>query len=222
MDIFQIHKTDLDIATIESLNNYVQRNNWILVLSGGYATEALCGGVVTRPHGDMDLHIAVDESVNIYEIAKELIDILEKESTKWKLVQKTERKIKFVEDESSLESFGLRELELTVHKEKEKPVFTDAFLTNSKGKEVCVLTINVNELIASKIHSFYKSKVDLSLGRETNTNDIRDLSRLMQLSTYNKVATLELLAKRYVKGIDYQNSLHLVKEEFDYVESFLK
>lgn len=53
----QVEKTDLDLETIKSLNAYAQANGLIIVLTGGYATEALCGGKITRPHGDIDIHI---------------------------------------------------------------------------------------------------------------------------------------------------------------------
>lgn len=51
-----IQKSNQDLATISQLNKFAQKTGNILVLSGGYATEALCGGQITRPHGDIDAH----------------------------------------------------------------------------------------------------------------------------------------------------------------------
>ena len=39
-----ILKSDRDIETIKSLNKFAKRSGNILVLSGGYAVEAHCGG----------------------------------------------------------------------------------------------------------------------------------------------------------------------------------
>ena len=56
-------KCDLDIETINSLNKFADGTGNILVLSGGYAVEAHCGGKITRAHGDVDSHLILTGSI---------------------------------------------------------------------------------------------------------------------------------------------------------------
>lgn len=220
----QIRKTDVDIATIDALNKYAENNHTILVLSGGYATEALCGGKITRPHGDIDLHMPIPENQDVAEVFLEIGKIIIKEQTKWSLRKQTDKKVEFIEEDGDIDFFDKRRLELTVHKEEEKPVFTPANLINSTDKMVNVLTINVNELIASKIHSIYRSKNDVNskMGRNTNKNDINDIKRLLKLPSYSKEVVLELLTSRYVKNEGISDVKSIAVDEFSQMESLIQ
>jgi hypothetical protein len=223
LTLVQIQKSDADLATIFALNKYIKTLHGLLVLSGGYATEALCDGEITRPHGDMDVHISISTDQNIDDLYSGIQKLLSKEKTNWTIGKKSETKIVFIEKASTISDFDKRELEITLHKEKSKPKFTEVFLVNSKREKIKVLVVNLHELLASKVHNIYSTKVgDVILGRKTKQNDINDLKRLMNLPNYNKEELLETLASRYVKAEIGINNYDEAQNEALFVESFLK
>ncbi|MCX6704734.1 MAG: hypothetical protein NT162_00125, partial [Candidatus Woesebacteria bacterium] len=80
-----IVKSDKDIATIATLEKFATATGNILVLTGGYATEAHCGGKITRAHGDIDAHLILTGQKLTDELFSGIHELLGKESTKWML-----------------------------------------------------------------------------------------------------------------------------------------
>lgn len=87
-----VRKTDLDIQTIRSLSELAERSGNQLIINGGYAVEAICGGNITRPHGDIDAHFILSNGKSD-EIFSAVDEIISKETqTDWKLrKQKTKK-----------------------------------------------------------------------------------------------------------------------------------
>lgn len=216
----QIRRTENDLATIKSLSDYAERNKTILVLSGGYATEALCGGNITRPHGDIDACLFVSKTDNIEQIFSVVErDIIHKEQTAWKKYKTTNIKIEFRENNDSKTFFDRRRLELKINSKKNITYFIPAFLVNSQGEKIKVNVVEINELLAEKIHKFYSLKdgVDTSKDRHTDDRDIYDLKRLLDSPDKNLKKIFAVLSEKYIEPMENQDSLEQAKLEYDYV-----
>ena len=78
-----VKKSDMDIATIVALDKFAKETGNILVLTGGYATEAHCGGKITRAHGDIDAHLILTGQKSAGELFFGVRELLSRESTNW-------------------------------------------------------------------------------------------------------------------------------------------
>ncbi len=222
----QLRKTDLDFETIKSLAKYAQENDSILVLSGGYATEALCGGNITRPHGDIDAHFLTNEIENSDQIFLEVSEnILFKEPTLWKVRKRTNIKVDFLEDDEPKPFFDRRRLEFTLHKKEGVNLATPAFLINSQGEKIEVYVVEINELLASKIHKLYSLRdgvIDDTKDRHTDDRDIYDLKRLLNSSDINQEKQIQILAERHVQAEGEKNPAGQAQEEYDYINNLYR
>lgn len=221
----QIGKTDLDLATIKSLNAYANANGLIIVLSGGYATEALCGGKITRPHGDVDIHILIDDfgdSKKIFSLIG--VEIIFKESTSWKIYKQTDTKSEYREEDESKPFFDRRRLEIVLHTKENKTWYVPAFLVDSRGKRINVRVVEINDLLAQKIHKFYSLKdgVDVSKERHTDDRDIYDLKRLLNSPKTDVEKILRILAESRVQVEGGGDKIDQAQKEFDYVSNLYK
>lgn len=218
----QIRKTDLDLGTIKSLNTYAKANGLIIVLTGGYATEALCGGKITRPHGDMDMHILIDDLDDFKQIFSEIEkEIIFMESTNWKTYKQTERRIEYREADESKSFFDKRRLELVLQTKEGKTWYGPAFLVDSQGERIDVNVVEINDLLAQKIHKLYSLKdgADTSKERQTDDRDIYDLKRLLNSPNVEVEKILKILAENRVQTEVKGGETEQARKEFDYVSS---
>jgi len=107
-----VEKSDKDIATITTLNEYANKTGNTLVITGGYATEALCGGKITRAHGDIDIHIILSGSESIETLNHSIRDLLFKEDTKWVARERNPKRIDCLEDDDKKKFFDKRRIEV--------------------------------------------------------------------------------------------------------------
>jgi hypothetical protein len=150
-------KSDLDILTIESLDKLAKDTGNILVLSGGYAVEAHCGGMITRAHGDVDAHLILTGSISNEELFIKVQELLDKENTKWAIKQKTLDKLDYIEDNDNNDFFYNRRIEVrlnTPHKYNIK--YPKHKLINSNGEEVEVVVVDLNQMISQKLIKFMR------------------------------------------------------------------
>lgn len=220
----QIKKTDLDLATIKSLNAYAEANGLIIVLTGGYATEALCGGNITRPHGDMDIHILIDDldnSKQIFSFIEE--EIIFKESTNWKIYKQADTRSEYREEDESKSFFDRRRLETVLHTKEDITWYVPAFLVDSHGERINVNVVEINDLLAQKTHKLYslKSGVDTSKERHTDDRDIYDLKRLLNSPSINIEKMLKILAENRVQTEIKGGEIDQARKEFDYVSGLV-
>ena len=110
-----ILKSDRDIETIKSLNKFAKRSGNILVLSGGYAVEAHCGGKITRAHGDIDAHFILTGKVPNDQLLVQAQELLDEENTKWKVKQRIPDKLDYIEDDENKEFFDKRHVEVRLN-----------------------------------------------------------------------------------------------------------
>ncbi len=221
----QIRKTDLDLATIKSLNTYAEANGLIVVLTGGYATEALCGGNITRPHGDVDIQIQkadLGDSKQIFSLIEE--EIIFKESTNWKTYKQTDIKNEYREKDESKPFFDRRRLEIVLYASENITWYVPAFLVDSQGKRINVQVVEINDLLAQKIHKLYSIKdgVDTSKERHTDDRDIYDLKRLFNSPNINVEKMLRILAENRVQTEAKGDKIDQARKEFDYVSDLYK
>lgn len=186
-----IDKSDKDLSTIKSLNILARQTGNILVLSSGYATEALCGGNITRAHGDIDIHLILTGTRSIEKLFSGVEEIITKEDTKWKLRNKTPDKFEFIEEDKNKDFFAKRRLEVylnTPHDYNTK--YPKKYLFNSKGEKIQVTVVDLDEMVRQKIHKFYilKDRVDVSKDRHSSKSDFFDLKRLLDLPELNEEA----------------------------------
>lgn len=202
-----VKKSDEDIATIAALNDYVNKTENVLVITGGYATEALCGGKITRAHGDVDASIVLNSSVSLDNVKRDIRKLLLKESTKWIVKKKNPNRIDYIESGDKKMFFDKRKIEIhLVPSGESKLKYVKKKLINSRGKEIEVRVINLMQTATEKIHKFYEVRlgIDTTKDRHSSMSDYYDLKMLLELKELNKK--------------DIRN---FAPEEYDYVVSLL-
>jgi len=221
----QIRKTDLDLASIKSLNAFAEANGLIVVLTGGYATEALCGGNITRPHGDVDIHILIDDLGDSKQIFSSIErEIIFKESTNWKTYKQTDTRSEYREEDESNPFFDRRRLEIVFYTKENTTWYVPAFLVDSQGERINVQVVEINDLLAQKIHKLYSLKdgVDTSKERQTDDRDIYDLKRLLSSPNIDVEKMLRILAENRVQVEAEGGKIDQARKEFAYVSDLYK
>lgn len=203
-----VEKSDMDIATIEVLDEFAKITGNILVLTGGYATEAHCGGKIVRAHGDIDAHLILTGQKSTDELFFGVRELLIKENTKWVLREQKPDKVDYLENDESKEFFEKRRVEVRLNAPHEANVkYPQKKLIDSHGRVVKVCVIDLEEIISGKIHKFFELKngVDTTKDRYSSASDYFDLKRLLALPELNRE--------------DIRNK---VPEEYDYITSLLE
>src|SRR3989338_2174961 len=184
-----IEKSDKDIATIAVLDEYAKITGNILVLSGGYTTEVLCGGKITRAHGDIDAHLILTGEKSTKEIFPGIQKLLSKEETEWKMYSQKPDKFEFREDASEKKFDAKRRLELRLNEPHENNIqYPKEKLINSNGKEIEVTVVDLTETVIQKLSKFYslRNGVDTNTDRHSSRTDFIDLNRLLAQERLNK------------------------------------
>lgn len=202
-----VEKGDKDIGTIAALNEYANETGNTMVITGGYATEALCGGKITRAHGDVDVYFILTGSETIETLKGGIHDLLFKEDTKWLVRERNPKRIDYLEDDEEQEFFDKRRIEIHLVSPDESSLkYSKKKLVDSRGKEIKICVIDLMQTVTEKIHKFYELKdgVNTEKDRHSSKSDYDDLKRLLQLKELNK----EIIKK-------------MAPEEYDYVISLL-
>jgi hypothetical protein len=198
-----ISKSDKDIATISALNKFAQKTGNILVLTGGYAVEALCGGKITRAHGDIDAHIILTGTKSNEELFGGVQDLLFKEDTRWILRDQKQDKVDYLEDDERKEFFDRRRVEVRLNLPHEANVkYPKKKLIDSQGNTIEIGIIDLTEITSGKIHKFFELKngVDTTEDRHSSESDYFDLKRLLALSEFDKSA-INIEEYNYAKSL---------------------
>ena len=201
-----VEKSDRDIATITALNEYAIKTGNTLVLTGGYATEALCGGKITRAHGDVDIHLILTGPKSIDEISSGIHDLLFQEDTKWVVRERNPKRTDYLEDDENKEFFDKRRIEIHLVLPQEASLkYSKRKLVSSDGLEVDVDVIDLQQTVVEKIHKFFELRngIDTSKDRHSSVSDYFDLNRLLVLGELNK----EQIKKDYPEEYAYVVSL---------------
>lgn len=210
-----VGKSDKDIQTIASLSALASQMGGKLVLSGGYATEALCGGRITRPHGDIDARFIFEEAVENDPVFQKVEVILKTEETTWRTRKKGQGKADYLEEDETKNYNTKRELEVYIPIPWTYNVsFEEAILIDSHGGEVAVNVIGYNDLVAHKIEKLYEVRngIDATKDRDSSETDNIDMRRLISLDRFNKGRIFSKLVKKYRSG-------EKVQEMWNYVVS---
>lgn len=211
-----IQKSDKDIETITTLNSYAKSNGYTVILYGGYATEAYCGGKIVRPHGDIDCYLVCPTEDVKGEVFNQVENILKKEDTQWTITRPRPDKLELREDNEKKSFFDRRRIELTIHSDKDDCKYQSKYLVDSKNNSVSVNVIDISTFVAGKIHKFYllKDGVDTTKDRTSGRSDYEDLNRLLNSSDFDENKMISELSKTV--GIED------VTEEISYVRELLK
>lgn len=214
-----IQKSDKDIETITTLNSYAKPNGYTVILYGGYATEAYCGGKVVRPHGDIDCYLVCPANKEKDGIFNQIENILKKEDTKWIASRPRLDKLELREDNEDKPFFDRRRIELTIHSDKDYDKYQSKYLVDSKGNSISVNVIDMSIFVAGKVHKFYllKDGVDTTKDRTSGRSDYEDLNRLLNSSDFDENKMISELS-RIVEVKDATEEMLYVRELLKKVE----
>ena len=214
-------KSDLDLETIGALTNYAKEFEDCFIITGGYAIDAHLGGKITRSHEDIDGNFIINSARQQDEVFKFVENALVNEMTKWEIKSKDSKKAVYLEDDGGKEYKDKRRLELKLYESFPADLaFQEKQLINSKGKSYKVNVVEINELIALKIHKFYvmKDGVDTVMDRNTKESDITDLKQLMECPDFKRNKVIETIKERYLTFIsDFRRVEDQAQEEFEYI-----
>jgi hypothetical protein len=213
----QLRKCDLDIETISKLGELANQLGGKLILNGGYAVEALLGGAITRPHGDIDVALNLP-SEDIEESARNgAIQIIEDEKTYTNWVETPDSKnrghfIEYREENSEIPEFkDRRRIELYTFDQVKGRKLVDKVLVDSQGIEHRVIVPTLEEVVADKVRIFNRDeeKEENKDKRRTTQTDIDDFNRLIKSDKFNKERYLETMAGYLV----YRSEVNLSHED---------
>lgn len=193
----QIAKSDADLSTFSSLSAYASSINSTLEITGGYAVEAHFGGVMTRPHGDMDAVLWLEDP-NSESSAQDTAEaLLRQEKTKWgdRLNEKgREHFMELREDAPALTFEERRRIELyTFDKTRARP-HVKKVLIDSHGQKHEATVTTLDEIVADKVRIFNRTEEEKATKRATNQTDIDDFNRLINHPEFSKEKYLETMA----------------------------
>lgn len=218
-----IVKSDKDIATITALDELAKSTGNILVLTGGYAVEALCGGKIARAHGDVDAHFILTGSKSSDEIFSGVRDLLNKEGTKWKLKDQQSDKVDYLEDDENKEFFERRRIEVRLNAPHEANIkYPKRKLIDSQGNTINVCVNDLSEMVSGKMFKFFEMKdgVDTSKDRHSSLSDYVDLRRLLGAEGFNKELVLKQL-ESFLNLTDSNTSKNKALEIYDYATTLV-
>ncbi len=193
-----VAKADSDIETIGALDTYAREMGIIFLVPGGYATEAHCGGRITRPHGDIDGQFIIADANQTERIFAAISTILQKEKTRWILRNKTAERFEYWEDDPTKTFDEKRRLEIKINtKDRYRPSWETKQLVNSRGEATSLNVVNLIDLVAGKIHKLYlvKDGITISKDRHTSVTDYFDLKRLLALRKLDKESLITALGE---------------------------
>ncbi|MHA2060871.1 MAG: nucleotidyl transferase AbiEii/AbiGii toxin family protein, partial [Candidatus Sifarchaeia archaeon] len=151
--------------------------------------------------------------------------ITKKETTSWRIRNKNDNKVEYLEGNEDLSFFNKRRLEFVIHTNtSKKHNFEKKTLIDSTGNKVSVNVVDLHEFIASKIHKLYvvKDGVDTKVDRHTDDRDIADLRRLLQQTDFNSQSILTAIRKEFLDNIDDNEAAKkIAQKELDYAMSLL-
>lgn len=208
----EIKKTDRDIKRIMELTKATTSFGGTLVLMGGYAVEALTGGMITRPHDDVDLEFYLPQDCNLNNLSNVYIDIINPDhDSNWEKtldpdkaffeyknnsgskLQKIEGYIFKLSPTPAFESPG--KLSVRIKKsngtEYEMPL-ESVTLIDSEGKSYDVYTQALNEFAALKMQRLQSQDND-PWSRQFKPSDHSDLKRLVEMPEFSKQSAVEML-----------------------------
>jgi hypothetical protein len=200
-------KTDRDIRTLHVLNEHAARKGVGYSISGGYAGEAHCGGVITRPHGDMDVEFMSPAGFDLQLQASTLAEIIDREQhTKWRYY-KTEVNdnygvIKFREDDATKKFLERRRLEAYFITAVPTLATQEMKLIDSEGNTYEVNVQHIADLVATKIR-ILNERTKLSNEekqqhkRQTSELDKNELKRLISQNHFKKEECIEQLRRTF-------------------------
>lgn len=191
-----IENSDKDISTIKALNRLATKLNLTLVITGGYAVEAHCGGKIIRPHGDIDVRLLLTKPEEAKQVLSKVMSLIRNEKTNWRLRKHSNDGIEYLE-EIDREFFEKRKFELKMRmKDQYRVDLDDRTLVSSKGGAVKVKVVALSDLVASKVHKFYvvRNGIDAKKDRHTSISDYFDLKRLFELERLDRKKVIKVLA----------------------------
>lgn len=191
-----------DLRTISSLSQALEANilsdgeKIAVVVGGGYATEAHCGGAITRPHGDIDLTVYSPTPVDKRAFAEQIGGVLgnEEHYTHWREhPSQHEELVEFREADKELIPFiERRRLEAEIYHDVDPASrYVRKKLIDSEGKEYEVNVTRLSYLVAEKIQKLFEvaslpEEERQQLRRQTKPADLADIKRLIDLPDFTE------------------------------------
>lgn len=194
-----VEKWDKDLRTIAALHVYAQSTGRVLALQGGIATDAHCGGHITRPHSDVDtvLYMHPTRPLDHDKDRLEIYALLQKEKdTKW--IPSKGEKLDFQEDITRKPWSERRRVEVNVADYPVGERTQTMNLIDSKGRSQTVTVDHIDLLVANKARAIVNNIGKSDIPRPTRQSDLDDMWRLMTQSRYNRNHCLTFLQNYYI------------------------
>lgn len=207
----QQNLSDRDIRTLDGLQKMARETaDGRMILSGGYVTEALAGGTITRFHQDMDVRIFIPHGTDVDKTMEELMPALAHHGYEgWVLAKRKGDKFKFLGVASGAAHIP-RKIEINFETMTEtqpddpntvrvagedgdyEVSLAQATLQDSRGNDIPVDTRSMDAVVARRILRLTGNHV--ARLRDVKQSDIRDLQRLISSQRYDETQTITYLA----------------------------
>ena len=212
------NKWDLDLTTINNLQELAEKHGCKLVVRGGLATEAFAGGHLTRSHNDIDARFLNTSKLSDDEIFKLVEKVMETDKTDWKLYSSKPEKIEYREKEDERPFFNRRRLELYIASETDiDPSKRKLFYTD--GLSIEVFVPEFYRFVAEKFKKlFMVNDKPEEAERESNLSDYTDLKRLINTAGFDAERTKKELAN-IIKYFD--NPVEEAVREYNFIMDLL-
>lgn len=194
-----VEKWDKDLRTIASLHAYAQSTGRVLALQGGIATDAHCGGILRRPHDDIDavLYMHPTRPVDHEQDRLEIYALLQKEKDiKW--LPSNGDKLDFREDAHNKLWGERRRVEVNLADYPVGERTQTMNLIDSKGRSQTVTVEHIDLLVANKARAIVKNIGRSDISRPTRQSDLDDMRQLMALPHYDRNHCLIFLQNYYI------------------------
>jgi len=193
-------KWDKDIKTMSSLRDHAASKGYGFMVQGGYAVEVHCGGIITRPHQDMDLAYLRNRGEN-YDQEHETVEvesILGKEThTKWKRHEPQKPgKIDIREVAPGVPFEKKRMIEIGLGYSRNPNKGHVMKLYDSQGQAYEFNVEDIGEMVANKVRMLIE-KAGVQGQRPTKQQDIDEIQRLVSQPHFNQHQTLMYLSDYY-------------------------
>jgi predicted amidophosphoribosyltransferase len=207
--------THVDLQTLSRLRKFVREQlHGQMILSGGYATEVLAGGSITRFHQDMDVRIFLPEGNTAEETMAKLLPVLSSAGYEgWHCIKQVAAKFKMLgkdkqgterQLEVNFESASGTSPDGTIYVAGDKDgsdyavsIATGTLLDND-GESIAIETRSMAETVARRIMRL--SGKYMQAKRAAKPSDVRDLQRLMSSAEYDERTCAAFIAN-YVRTV---------------------
>jgi len=211
----QLARWDKDLVTLDLVRNYATSAKYDLIISGGYAVEAHCGGWMTRRHQDMDVALSRRSLFKFNkqaETKKVLARLSQDRGTKWENHEtKSDSKIEFRENSEGKTWEQRRRIELDLHSYPAGGNVQRKFLYDSDGVKHELLVEHIDLLVANKVRIINRNlamseEAKIQNRRPMTSQDLDELRRLIAQPDFSKEKSIAHIKHHFMRTTGLSNT----------------